>query len=41
MVVGVAKRHCQGRVLSSLEGGYHLAALAASVERHVRALVEA
>jgi acetoin utilization deacetylase AcuC-like enzyme len=41
MVVGVAKRHCHGRVLSSLEGGYHLPALAASVERHVRALVEA
>ena len=41
MVAGVAKRHCHGRLLSSLEGGYHLTALAASVERHIRALVEA
>ncbi|MGZ8393646.1 MAG: histone deacetylase family protein, partial [Nitrospira sp.] len=41
IVAGVAKQHCQGRLLSSLEGGYHLTALAASVERHIRALVEA
>ncbi len=41
IVVGIAKRHCRGRLLSSLEGGYNLTALAASVERHIRALVEA
>lgn len=41
IVAGVAKRHCQGRLLSSLEGGYNLTALAASVERHIQALMEA
>ncbi len=41
IVADIAKRHCQGRLLSSLEGGYNLTALAASVERHIRALVEA
>ena len=40
IVAGVAKRHCQGRLLSSLEGGYNLTALAASVERHIQALME-
>ncbi|MBI3603569.1 MAG: histone deacetylase, partial [Nitrospirae bacterium] len=40
-VLDIARRHCQGRVLSCLEGGYHLPALAASVERHVLAMVEA
>lgn len=39
IVAGIANRHCRGRLLSSLEGGYHLTALAASVERHIRALV--
>ena len=39
IVAGIATRHCRGRLLSSLEGGYHLTALAASVERHIRALV--
>lgn len=41
MVLDIAKRHCQGRVLSSLEGGYNLSALAASVEQHVLALLAA
>ncbi len=40
VVADIAKRHCGGRLLSSLEGGYNLTALAASVERHVQALVE-
>lgn len=31
----------QGRIVSLLEGGYHLGALARSVEAHVRALLEA
>lgn len=41
IVLGVARRHCRGRVLSCLEGGYNLTALSASVERHVRALLDA
>jgi acetoin utilization deacetylase AcuC-like enzyme len=40
MVKGIAERHCQGRLVSLLEGGYKLEALAASVEAHVRALKE-
>jgi acetoin utilization deacetylase AcuC-like enzyme len=40
LVVQIAQRHCNGRVLSSLEGGYHLASLSASVERHLMALLE-
>ncbi|MBK9308997.1 MAG: histone deacetylase [Nitrospira sp.] len=41
IVTGIAKRHANGRILSSLEGGYHLPALAASVEAHVKALLNA
>ncbi|MCP9472310.1 MAG: histone deacetylase [Nitrospira sp.] len=41
IVAGIAKRHAQGRILSSLEGGYNLRALAASVEAHVQALLAA
>jgi len=40
-ICAVAKRVCGGRVVSSLEGGYDLAALAVSAAAHVRALVEA
>jgi acetoin utilization deacetylase AcuC-like enzyme len=36
----VAKQHAQGRIVSSLEGGYNLNALARSVEAHVRALAD-
>ena len=39
IVADIARQHCRGRLLSSLEGGYNLTALAASVERHIRALV--
>jgi acetoin utilization deacetylase AcuC-like enzyme len=35
----VAERHAQGRVVSMLEGGYNLKALAHSVEAHLRELV--
>ena len=35
MVKDWARLHCQGRVLSCLEGGYNLEALARSVERHL------
>ena len=41
IVSQIARRHCQGRILSCLEGGYHLAALASSVERHLLALLDA
>jgi acetoin utilization deacetylase AcuC-like enzyme len=37
----VAARVCGGRVVSTLEGGYDLAALAASAAAHVQALIEA
>ena len=35
----IADRRCGGRVVSLLEGGYDLAALAASSAAHVRALM--
>ncbi len=41
IVAGIAKRHAKGRILSSLEGGYHLKGLAHSVEAHIKALVNA
>ena len=40
-LTGVAKRHAQGRIVSSLEGGYALSALGRSVVAHVRELVTA
>jgi acetoin utilization deacetylase AcuC-like enzyme len=39
IVAGIAKRHANGRILSSLEGGYNLTALAASVEAHIKTLL--
>jgi acetoin utilization deacetylase AcuC-like enzyme len=39
IVAGIAKRHANGRILSSLEGGYNLTALSASVDRHIQALL--
>ena len=39
-LVTAAGRHAQGRIVSMLEGGYALDALARSVERHVRELME-
>jgi acetoin utilization deacetylase AcuC-like enzyme len=36
----VADKHAQGRMVSSLEGGYDLHALAASVAQHVRVLLQ-
>jgi acetoin utilization deacetylase AcuC-like enzyme len=41
IVAGIAKRHAGGRILSSLEGGYNLTALAASVDSHLKALLKA
>ena len=40
-LVAVADRHCGGRVVSVLEGGYDLNALAASAAVHVRGLMRA
>lgn len=39
-LVTVASRHAEGRIVSMLEGGYAIGALARSVERHVRELME-
>ena len=41
IVAGIAKRHAEGRIFSSLEGGYNLTALAASVDSHIQALLAA
>ncbi|MEZ5920808.1 MAG: histone deacetylase family protein [Parvularculaceae bacterium] len=38
-IMGVARAQCGGRVVSFLEGGYHLAALARSAAAHVAALM--
>lgn len=40
-IVGVAERHCGGRLASVLEGGYDLDALAAATAAHVRVLMQA
>jgi acetoin utilization deacetylase AcuC-like enzyme len=37
----IAAEHCDGRVVSTLEGGYDLQALAASGRAHVEELMEA
>ena len=39
-LVEVAERHCQGRIVSTLEGGYNLSALGRSVVAHIRALAK-
>ncbi len=38
-IMEVARRHCQGRVISCLEGGYMLSALGRSAAVHVKALI--
>ena len=40
-LMAVAKRHCQGRMISCLEGGYALSALARSATAHVKVLIGA
>ncbi|SEL20920.1 Acetoin utilization deacetylase AcuC [Roseateles sp. YR242] len=37
-IMDVARRHAKGRIVSCLEGGYHLSALGRSVGAHLRAL---
>jgi acetoin utilization deacetylase AcuC-like enzyme len=39
-VLGIARTHCEGRVVSCLEGGYNLRALAESVRVHLETLLE-
>ncbi len=39
MLMDVSDKHCAGRIVSVLEGGYDLGALARSVEGHVRELL--
>ncbi|MFT3816670.1 MAG: histone deacetylase family protein [Rubrivivax sp.] len=39
-LVDVARRHCGGRIVSCLEGGYALSALARSVAAHLRVLAD-
>ena len=38
-VLGVAERHARGRIVSVLEGGYNLSALARSVAAHLKVLM--
>jgi acetoin utilization deacetylase AcuC-like enzyme len=39
-IKAMAERHAQGRIVSCLEGGYNLSALARSVAVHLRVLAE-
>ncbi len=39
-ICAVANKHAQGRIVSSLEGGYNLSALGRSVEAHLRVLAD-
>ncbi|MBV8570133.1 MAG: histone deacetylase [Acidobacteriaceae bacterium] len=39
LMTELAARHCQGRLISVLEGGYNLEGLALAAEAHVRALM--
>jgi len=40
-LIDIAATHCDGRLVSALEGGYNLSALASSAAAHVGALLEA
>ena len=40
IVKQIAEQCCAGRIVSVLEGGYGLDGLAASVEAHIRVLME-
>lgn len=40
LIVGCAQKVCRGRIVSALEGGYDLTALATSIEAHIRALLK-
>jgi acetoin utilization deacetylase AcuC-like enzyme len=38
-LLALARKHCKGRLVSLLEGGYDLSALAACAAAHVRTLM--
>ena len=40
MVMDIARRHCNGRIVSILEGGYNLEGLASASVAHVGTLLE-
>ena len=40
IVTKTAKRHCNGRIVSCLEGGYHLSDLPLCIEAHLKALLQ-
>jgi acetoin utilization deacetylase AcuC-like enzyme/formylglycine-generating enzyme required for sulfatase activity len=40
IVKAIARKCCEGRLVSVLEGGYHLGGLAASAEAHIRVLIK-
>jgi acetoin utilization deacetylase AcuC-like enzyme len=40
IVASIAKNHSSSRILACLEGGYHLQALAESVDQHLLALLD-
>ena len=40
-LVEIARRHARGRLVSTLEGGYDLAALGASAAAHLQVLMAA
>jgi acetoin utilization deacetylase AcuC-like enzyme len=37
-IMQIAKQYAQGRIVSCLEGGYHLAALGRSASAHIKVL---
>ncbi|MFH1214965.1 MAG: histone deacetylase [Pseudomonadota bacterium] len=39
-MISLARKHCQGKILSILEGGYHLESLAAGVEQYLLGLAK-
>ena len=39
LIAGLADQYAQGRVVSTLEGGYNVEALARSAARHIEALI--
>jgi len=40
LIVDAARRLCQGRIVSTLEGGYHLDALARCVSLHLQEMLK-
>ena len=40
MIIDIADRHSQSRVVSMLEGGYHLSALGRSVSAHIETMLD-